>query len=251
MRRSHSSAFACSLAGILALILAAPSARADPPFSRLASSTSPIRTLPTSTLLPNGGEIRGEPHLAAVRIPFVANAGQTDAAVAYYASTFSGTVFVTKDGDIVYSLPGERHRSGAAQLADPTPSTGGWSLTETVVGGTARPRASDAASARVNYFVGNDPARWRNGLPTFDAVSLGEVWPGISLDLRAHGKNVEKLFKVKPGADPSQIRMRVAGARSLRVDGAGALLVATDRGELAFTPPLSRIHHLLPLLCLG
>ena len=30
-------------------------------------------------------------------VPFVANAGQSDPRVAYYASTFSGTVFVTKD----------------------------------------------------------------------------------------------------------------------------------------------------------
>ena len=45
------------------------------------------------------GEIRrqdarqvGE-HLSGIGIPFIANSGQTDPAVAYYAQTFAGTVF--------------------------------------------------------------------------------------------------------------------------------------------------------------
>src|SRR6266540_7472568 len=46
--------------------------------------------------------------LGGVRVPFIANAGQSDPAVAYYAPTFAGTVFVTRDGRIVYSLPGAK-----------------------------------------------------------------------------------------------------------------------------------------------
>src|SRR6266496_5489849 len=45
--------------------------------------------------------------LCGLRIPFIANSGQIDAAVSYYAPTFAGTVFVTRDGRIVYSLLAE------------------------------------------------------------------------------------------------------------------------------------------------
>src|SRR5882762_124579 len=147
MKRSHSRALAFSLAPILALILVAPSAHSDPTFSSRDKPASSAGPLQNSTVAPNG-ETRGEQRLAAVRIPFVVNAGQTDEAVAYYASTFAGTVFITIDGEIVYSLPDESHGRPRAQLPDQTPSTGGWSLTETVVGGKARPRESDAASAK-------------------------------------------------------------------------------------------------------
>src|SRR3972149_11385456 len=41
-----------------------------------------------------------------LHIPFIANQGQRDGRVRYYASTFGGTVFVTHTGNIVYSLPG-------------------------------------------------------------------------------------------------------------------------------------------------
>ena len=55
-----------------------------------------------------------------LQMPFIANEGQTDAKVAFYANTFGGTVFVTKSGEIVYALPksgdvedGETHRKAA------------------------------------------------------------------------------------------------------------------------------------------
>jgi hypothetical protein len=211
----------------------------------------PVQTV--SSGIREAGEERIRDRLSSVRIPFVANSGQTDSAVAYYAPTFAGTVFVTRDGQIVYSLPGEKASpSRDRQIVDSPPRgrtlasssrsprrKNGWSLTETVVGGRARPSGSYKASTEVSYFLGNDPARWRSGLPTFEGISLGEVWPRISLDLKAHGNNVEKIFTVLPGGDPSRIRMRLAGARRLRLDDAGGLVVATGPGEVTFTPPVA------------
>ena len=40
-----------------------------------------------------------------LQMPFIANNGQVDEQVRFYAKTFGGTVFVTKNGEIVYSLP--------------------------------------------------------------------------------------------------------------------------------------------------
>ncbi|MDG6006614.1 MAG: hypothetical protein E3K29_12385 [Candidatus Brocadia sp.] len=46
-----------------------------------------------------------------LRMPFIVNEGQVDEDVAFYSKTFGGTVFVTKSGDIVYSLPMAAHAS--------------------------------------------------------------------------------------------------------------------------------------------
>jgi hypothetical protein len=43
--------------------------------------------------------------MATLSFPFIENKGQVHEDVAYYAKTFGGTVFVTKDGRIVYNLP--------------------------------------------------------------------------------------------------------------------------------------------------
>ena len=70
-------------------------------------------------------------------------------------------------------------------------------------------------------------------------MGLGEVWPGVRVSLRAHGHDVEKIFTVSPGADPSRIRMRVRGARSLTIDGTGALVASSHLGEAKMTPPIA------------
>jgi len=173
-------------------------------------------------------------------MPFIVNGGQTNPSVAFYASTLAGTVFVTRGGQIVYSLPDKQEASrGSRVSARPEVGSkqGGWSLTETFGGGSPCPHEGEAASTRANYFVGNDPHHWIGGIPTTDTVSLGDVWPGVSVNLRAHGRSVEKVFTLEPGADPVRIRMRLSGAESLRVEPTGALVAETGLGKITFTPP--------------
>jgi len=60
-----------------------------------------------------------------LQMPFIANNGQVDEQVEFYAKTFGGTVFVTKDGEIVYALPKsgdgedeETHRKDAKERGE-------------------------------------------------------------------------------------------------------------------------------------
>ena len=203
----------------------------------VARLTFSILLASTSAGLADQGQLRER--VGGVRVPFIANRGQTNPAVAYYAPTFAGTVYVTKKGEIVYSLPASPKDTRGSALGVAKAFGAGWTLTEIPVRGRARVAAERPAEAQVNYFIGNDPARWRSGIPTYEGVSFGEVWPGVLLSLRAHGDNVEKLFTVRPGAEASRIRMRIAGAKSLRVDEAGALVATTGLGEVTFTPPVA------------
>jgi hypothetical protein len=168
-------------------------------------------------------------------VPFVANAGQSDPRVAYSASTFSGTVFVTREGELVYALPAQGHR-GAADLPEPV---SGWTLTERFVDGHPSPIGTQSAATHVSVFAGNDPARWQRDVASYADVDLGAVWPGISVALTAHGKQVEKVFTVEPGAVPDTIRVRVAGAESLAVAGDGGMVLHTGVGDVRLTPPVA------------
>src|SRR6266508_601944 len=210
------------------LLATKPSPDSQPPAPLLVSAVSTFNRA-DAPMQARVREVQGK-----LPLSFETNDGQTDPAVAYYARTFVGTDFVTRDGRIVYAFPGE------SPAASRRPSTGkkhGWSLTETVIGGRARPVRTERTATDVSYFLGNNPARWRSGVPTFKGVTLGEVWPGISLELRAHGNNVEKVFTVEPGGEPSRIRMSVKGGQSLRVNEEGALIVGTGLGDVTFTPP--------------
>ncbi len=183
------------------------------------------------------GVAQVQTQLAGVRLPFIANQGQVDARVAYYAPTFAGTLFVTQQGEIVYALSGPR-TNAKRHTVRPSASLG-WSLTETLRGGRVRPLAQDRSTTGVSAFLGNDPARWRSELPTWEQVSLGEVWPGVTVALRARGRSIEKVFTVHPGGAVARIRVGVAGAQALTVDAEGALVARTGLGPVTFTAPVA------------
>src|SRR5437867_3374889 len=50
---------------------------------------------------PATDEVRSR--LGGVRVPFITNEGQVDSRVAYYAPTFAGTLFVTRQGELVHA----------------------------------------------------------------------------------------------------------------------------------------------------
>src|SRR5262249_31354091 len=174
--------------------------------------------------------------LGRLAVPFVANAGQSDPRVAYYAPTLSGTVFVTGEGELVYALPAPGHRAQAADLREPAR---GWTLMERFVDGHATPAGAHPAATHVSVFAGNDPARWQRDVASYADVDLGTVWPGISVALTARGKQVEKVFTVEPGVAPDTIRVRVAGTEPLAVAGDGGLVRRTGVGDVRLTPPVA------------
>lgn len=90
----------------------------------------------------------------------------------------------------------------------------GIALREEIVGGKVNDvRGERESETIVNYFKGNDPSKWKTNIPTYEMVSLGEVYKGVELRLKAYGNNVEKLFYVKPGASPEQIKMSLSGGQ--------------------------------------
>ncbi len=174
-----------------------------------------------------------------LQAPFIANNGQVNERVRFYAKTFGGTVFVTKDGEIVYSLPeGRLWIEGSEGHVGKRAS--GVTLKEQLVGGTIGEIKGGAESvATVNYFTGNDLSKWQSNISTYGIVDMGEVYEGIGLRLKAYGNNVEKLFTVKPNANHEAIKIRLEGAQGLTVNETGELVVKTELGPVKFTKPIA------------
>lgn len=92
-------------------------------------------------------------------------------------------------------------------------------------------------AGRVNFLLGDDPGAWRTGLPTYAALRYRELYPGVDLIYTVEGAHLKSEFVVAPGADASAIRLRWAGARSVRIED-GALVVVTEAGELRERAPV-------------
>jgi hypothetical protein len=164
-----------------------------------------------------------------LNIPFVPNEGQEDSEVSFYARILNGTVFVTKEGAIVYSLIKYVDDTTATELA----------LQEEFIGANIDdPAGEGEAVTKVSYFTGGDPSKWRNGLPSYQLVNLGEVYSGIGVKLKAYGNNVEKLFYVEPGANPKDIQIKLSGADRVKIKS-GQLEISTAFGKVKLTKPVA------------
>ena len=174
---------------------------------------SAATTANTSAPDPGVPAAGNETGLSRLHIPFIKNVGQVDSDVAYYADTFGGAVVVKKQGELELIVP---HRGD---------DNNGYSIiNESFVGADAkRIEGTAAAVTKVSYFLGNQPDRWRSNIPTYEVVSMGDIYTNIELTLKAYGNNVEKLFHVRPGADPASIRIKVKGTQSISVTDEGLL----------------------------
>ena len=182
-----------------------------------------------------------------LHIPFIVNEGQTDERVKFYANTFGGSVYVTKDGEIVYVLPKvvkpqTWNSDNNKELApkEQFQHNEAVALKEEVVNGKFTEITGEGKSVtQVNYFTGNDQSKWKTNIPTYETANLGEVYAGIDLKLKAYRNNVEKLFTVRPDADPETIRLKLSGAKALKINRDGQLEVRTELGAVKFTRPVA------------
>jgi photosystem II stability/assembly factor-like uncharacterized protein len=92
---------------------------------------------------------------------------------------------------------------------------------------------------KINYFIGNDPSRWRRDIPAFARVEYLEVYPGVDLAYYGRQGRLEYDFIVAPRAHPSAIRIDLNGARGLRIDAGGSLTLETGGAPIAFRRPVA------------
>ncbi len=163
--------------------------------------------------------------LATLERGWVKNEGQWDEEVIFSAPGYFGTTWITKDGQLVHvAVKGKES----------------WVISERWVGGKVKAiTPEEELPTKVSYFVGNDPSKHKTNLPTYRYVSLGEVWSGIEVKLKATQKTVEKLFYVKPGVDPSKIVVEIGGAKGLRLSKDGEIIIQTGLGDLKLSKPIA------------
>ena len=95
----------------------------------------------------------------------------------------------------------------------------------------------DELPARSHYYVGNDPKRWLTGIPQYARVEYAGVYPGVDVVFHGQPSALRYDFVVAPGAESSAIALEFDGARDLRLDDAGDLVLATAAGEVRHRRP--------------
>ena len=165
------------------------------------------------------------------RLPlrFEPNQGQTDPQVSFLARGAGYGLFLTVEPgcpDLARSSADKNKNQNATvvrmQLAGANPSA--------VATGTSQ------LPGKSNYFIGNDPAKWRR-VPQFARVRYQSVYPGVDLVYYGNQGQLEYDFEVAPGADPSQIALQFQGPERANLDSNGNLILASGGDEVRLQAP--------------
>jgi hypothetical protein len=96
---------------------------------------------------------------------------------------------------------------------------------------TPRLNGVDEQVGKSNYFIGNERSRWISNIPTYGRVKYSGIYPGVDLVYYGSQRQLEYDFVLAPESDPDRIELRFAGAKRLRVDQDGNLVVQMAGGE--------------------
>jgi len=189
---------------------------------------------------------------------FEANQGQTNSQVKFLSHGSGYSVFLTAGGMVLALRTSETTSPAVASVAPsrdnkkPSRVSSIRQMERTskeaksaviaidVVGAATNPTivGEEALSTKVNYFIGQDPNKWRRNVPTYGKIRYRNVYPGIDLVYYGNNHRVEYDFDLAPGADAANIQFAVKGADGLTVDSEGNLVLAKGASELRFQTPL-------------
>ena len=160
---------------------------------------------------------------AYARLPlsFEANRGQTDSQVDFLVRGASYTMFL-KPTEAVLAM---RSRS---------------LLHMRLVGAnvTARREGQEILPGKVNYFRGNDPTRWRVGIPTYARRSDTRMCIQASTSsTTATSSSWNTTSSSRPAPTPEPLSSRSRAPTALELDGEGNLIVQTAAGQLVQRAP--------------
>lgn len=160
-------------------------------------------------------------HWGDIPLSFEPNVGQEPREVRYLARGSSYTLYLA-GGEMLLGGHNEaplRMKLLGANLAAPIVGEG----------------QQDSTS---NYFLGNDPSKWRTSVPNYGRARYRSVYPGIDLVYYGHDGNLEYDWIISPAADPQRIRLSFDGADQVRLDKQGDLVIKLGKSEYRHRKPV-------------
>ncbi len=153
--------------------------------------------------------------VSSLPLRFEANVGQWDSRVRFVGRSGQGALLITDDGVSI-------------------PNVG---VTFKLAGATPRmPRGESELVTKSNFFLGDDPTRWRTNVANFAEVRV-ESLPGVDVVWHAGVGGVEYDLEVAAGVDARALVLAIEGAKTMRLDGDGALQITTATGALVEKTP--------------
>lgn len=161
---------------------------------------------------------------------FMANRGQVDTMVKFYARASGYTLWLTPESLVFDSF--KRMKPDTDMARDVSRLV--------FVGANKNPGIEPVTitNARVNFFIGNDPDKWYANVPTYLAVLYKDIYKKIDLEVYGVEKQIQYDWVIKPGGNPGDIRFEYRDVKHTRIDRQGNLVINTANGEWVHLKPV-------------
>ena len=184
---------------------------------------------------PADPQVRAHSLLSGLPLRFEPNQGQgnldpADSRARFVARGPGFGLFLGSEGATLTLLSRDHSRQNSAARIDTV------QMTLSGANHAAGLTALDRLPGRSNYLLGNDPHKWRTGVPQYARVRYESVYPGINLVFYGDQGQLEYDFQVAPGADPAQAELEFRGAEQVQLED-GALLIRTEQGSVSLQAP--------------
>jgi hypothetical protein len=103
-------------------------------------------------------------------------------------------------------------------------------------------RAEGLLPGVTNFFTAATGPDGITGVRSFSTIVYENVYPNIDLVLKARGKGMKAEFIVRPGGDPTMIRLRYTGAERIEATSDGGYRVVTALGTMTEDAPYSFVR---------
>ena len=166
------------------------------------------------------------------------NRGQWDKEILYKVDLASGAMFLTNNG-FTYVLSDFSQKHVHDQKHSIT-DTIGFQVIKSVFPYSKWQGdfKEDLKSTHYrNYFKGNDSAKWKSNINSYQHIELKDFFPNIDLLVDGKKENLEYSFVIEPKADVSQIQYKLEGADHYYIDENGNLRIKNRFGEIIEKKP--------------
>lgn len=168
---------------------------------------------------------------------FIQNNGQLDKRVKFYERGSGHATFFTEEGIFISLYENSKHPSVGNDTSTHEAKTAFIKMTPVGADKTSEIIAEGLQDHRANYFIGNDPQKWKRDIPTYSEVIYREVYPGVDIKFYGNNRYLEYDVIVRSGADPARVRMVLEGVDSLRITDSGDMELGLEGGILLHKKP--------------
>lgn len=177
------------------------------------------------------------------RVCLVPNRGQWDEAINYRINLVGGEMYVEDQGftykfDNRGELYGHHHDEKDHQAEN---SYRYHAIKTTFLGSnpTSNKIEEQPSDFYYNYFIDQDPSKWKANVHPFSKISYQNLYDGIDFVMEGALSSLKYSFVIQANVDPNQIQYQIKGSNKNYLDQEGNLHLKHNFGEIIESKPIA------------